>query len=622
MRDFFKVAAASAVGTLVGLFSLLLLLGIGAFGLVGVLLSSSSSEPELEVEDQSVLVFDLSTNIVDGAVANSGALFEEAFGGGVRSVSLYSALKAIEAAAEDERISGIYLKGTPQEGLATLKEVRAALGAFKESSGKPIWAYNTGLRERDYYITSVADNLVLAPVGLMEINGFRAETQFLGNALKKYGVGVQVLRAGRYKSAVEPFVRSESSPEEKQQTEAIIGDLWQDFLQTVSADRDISAQQVQQLADEVGLIEPEQALELGLVDQLGFYDDVLLGLKSLTGETSEAEDDEIEEDILLSDLEDFPQVSLDQYAQVAAQDRNKRLFGGRGDTIAIVYAEGNIVVGSETVPGAITSQGLAATLREMRQSDDVKAVVLRVNSPGGSAIASEVIADEVKLLAEEKPLIVSMGDYAASGGYMISAPGAKILASPNTITGSIGVYSLLLNFQEIANRNGITWDVVQTAQLANMDTTARPQTETELKIQQDYTNKLYDRFKTIVSEGREITPERVNQVAQGRVWTGEDAVSADLVDELGGLEDAISIAADVAELEDYQVDEFPRLPTFEEQLLNSIFGTSMTGVQQLPWNKDPLTDELLKLREDFKLLETLNDPHSVYMRLPFTTEIE
>ena len=616
MRDFLKIAAASAVGTLVGLFSLLLLMGLGAFGLVGVLLSSGSSEPELEIEDKSVLVFDLATDIVDGAVSDSGAIFEEAFNGGARSVSLYNALQAIEAAADDEKISGIYLKGSPQEGLATLKEVREALSQFKES-GKPIWAYNTGFNERDYYITSVADNLVLAPVGLMEINGFRAETQFLGNALRKYGVGVQVLRVGRYKSAVEPFTRSESSPEDKQQTEALIGDLWQEFVQTVSNDREVSAEQVQQLADEVGLIEPEQAVELGLVDRLGFYDDVLLGLRELSGVADEEDENEI-----VVDLEDFPQTSLTEYAQVAARERNRN-FGGPDDTVAIVYAEGEIIVGNETLPGSVTSQGLSETLREMRKDEEVKAVVLRVNSPGGSAIASEVIADEVKLLAEKKPLIVSMGDYAASGGYMIAAPGAKILASPTTITGSIGVYGLLLNFQEIANNNGITWDVVKTAELADMETTARPQTEKELAIQQGYVDSLYERFTGIVAEGRDISLSRVGQVAQGRVWTGEDAIAADLVDELGGLEDAIALAAESAELEgDYQVKEFPRLPTFEEQLLNSILGTGTVAISQLPWNKDPLTDELLKLREDFTLLERLNDPNNVYMRLPFTTEIE
>ncbi|MEL6260072.1 MAG: signal peptide peptidase SppA [Cyanobacteria bacterium J06626_6] len=613
MRDFFKIAAASAVGTLVGLFSIVLLLGIGAFGLVGVLLTSSSVEPEVEIEDKSVLVFDLSTDIVDGAVSDSG--LGEAFYGGSRSVSLYDTLQAISAAAEDEKISGIYLKGSPQEGLSTLKEVRNALSDFK-ASGKPIWAYNTGLSERDYYLTSVADNLVLAPVGLLEINGFRSETQFLGNALRKYGVGVQVLRAGRYKSAVEPFTRSESSPEEKQQTEALIGDLWNDFIQTVSGDRDITAQQVQQLADEVGMIQPEQALDAGLVDRLGFYDEVLTGLKELAG----VEVDE-DEPALLVDEEDFPQTSLEQYAQMVARDSDKG-FNSVEDTVAIVYAEGNIVVGSETVPGAITSQGLASTLREMRRDEDVKAVVLRVNSPGGSAIASEVIADEVKLLAEEKPLIVSMGDYAASGGYMIAAAGEKILASPTTITGSIGVYSLLLNFQEIANKNGITWDGVKTAQLAGMATTSRPQTETELKIQQDYTDALYDRFTSLVAEGRDVTKARVTQVAQGRVWTGEDAIAADLVDQLGGLEDAIELAAETAELEEYQVGEYPRLPSFEEQLINSIFGTSMMAISQLPWNKDPLTDELLKIREEFALLETLNDPYDVYMRLPFTTEID
>ena len=616
MRDFLKIAAASAVGTLVGLFSLLLLMGLGAFGLVGVLLSSGSSEPELEIEDISLLVFDLATDIVVGAVSDSGAIFEDAFYGGARSVSLYNALQAIEAAADDEKISGIYLKGSPQEGLATLKEVREALSQFKES-GKPIWAYNTGFNERDYYITSVADNLVLAPVGLMEINGFRAETQFLGNALRKYGVGVQVLRVGRYKSAVEPFTRSESSPEDKQQTEALIGDLWQEFVQTVSNDREVSAEQVQQLADEVGLIEPEQAVELGLVDRLGFYDDVLLGLRELSGVADEEDENEI-----VVDLEDFPQTSLTEYAQVAARERNRN-FGGPDDTVAIVYAEGEIIVGNETLPGSVTSQGLSETLREMRKDEEVKAVVLRVNSPGGSAIASEVIADEVKLLAEKKPLIVSMGDYAASGGYMIAAPGAKILASPTTITGSIGVYGLLLNFQEIANNNGITWDVVKTAELADMETTARPQTEKELAIQQGYVDSLYERFTGIVAEGRDISLSRVGQVAQGRVWTGEDAIAADLVDELGGLEDAIALAAESAELEgDYQVKEFPRLPTFEEQLLNSILGTGTVAISQLPWNKDPLTDELLKLREDFTLLERLNDPNNVYMRLPFTTEIE
>ncbi|MGB7251434.1 MAG: signal peptide peptidase SppA [Phormidesmis sp.] len=609
MRDFFKIAAASAVGTLVGLFSLVFLLGIGAFGLVSVLLASGGSEPEVEVEDKSVLVFDLATDIVDGAVSPAGPLLEGAFGV-ARSVSLYNTLEAIAAATEDDRITAIYLKGTSNEGLATLKEVRQALSDFK-ASGKPIWVYTTGFRERDYYIASVADHLMLAPVGTMEINGFRAETQFLANALQKYGVGVQVLRAGRYKSAVEPFIRSSSSPEEKQQTEALIGDLWQDFLQTVSSDRKVTPTQLQQLADGVALIEADQALDLGLVDQLGFSGDVIAELQTLSGQESGDEGDEDE---------DFTQVSLDTYAQVVARDAVRG--PSSDDTVAVVYAEGNIIEGEdEFVQGNITAKGLTAALRQVRRDESVKAVVLRINSPGGSALASEVIADEVKQVAAAKPLVVSMGNYAASGGYMIAAPGVKILASANTITGSIGVYGLLLNFQEIANKNGITWDVVKTARFADMETISRPQTEAELSIQQDYVDTLYERFTSLVAEGRDISEARVQQVAQGRVWTGEDAIAANLVDELGGLQDAIALAAETAELEDYQVDEFPQQPSFEEQLLESLFGSGLV-MNRLPWNKDPLTDELLKLREEFVLLESLNDPNNAYMRLPFTTDIE
>ena len=610
MRDFFKIAAASAVGTLVGLFSLLLLMGIGAFGLVGVLIASSESEPEMQLEDDSVLVFDLSTDVVDGAVDGSGTPFEGLFEGATRSVSLYDTLTAINAAAEDEQISGIYIKGYSTEGLATLKEVRQALSDFKES-GKPIWAYSTDFDERAYYISSVADNLVLAPVGTMEINGFGAETQFLANALDKFGVGVQVVRVGKYKSAVEPFIRSTSSDEAKEQTQILISALWQDFTQTVSSDRKVTPEQIQNIADNIALVEADEALSSGLGDRLGFYGDVLTELRKLSG----VEDEEIDE--FTDEDEAFPQISLASYAQKIS---NEKGWNDKDDTVAVVYAEGNIVVGEDNVPGTVTSEGLASTLRQMRRDEDIKAVVFRVNSPGGSATASEVIADEVRLLAAEKPLIVSMGDYAASGGYMIAAPSAKIVASPNTITGSIGVYGLLLNFKEIANENGITWDTVKTAKFADMQSTARPQSAAELKIQQDYVDKLYNRFMTIVAEGRDIPMSRVGQVAQGRVWTGEDAIKANLVDELGGLEAAIALAAKDAELETFQVQEYPRLPSFEEQFFNSLFGANVFA--QLPWNKDPLTDQLLKLREEFGLLETLNDPNSVYMRLPFTTEID
>ncbi|MEO1593131.1 MAG: signal peptide peptidase SppA, partial [Cyanobacteria bacterium J06632_22] len=645
MRDFIKYAAASAVGTLVGLFTLIALLGIGAVGMVGVLLASNSTESEPELDEASVLVFDLSTDIMDAVpYSGAGVVFEEAFyGGSYEAISLYSAISAIEAAAADEDITGIFLTGNTFEGFATLKEIRDALVAFKETSGKPIIAYETGWGERDYYLTSVADKVYLNPAGLMELNGFRAEIQFLAGALEKYGVGVQVLRVGRYKSAVEPFIRESSSPEEKQQTEALLTDLWQDFLTTASANRELTPEALQTIADGGGLLMAADAKAAGLVDEVAFFDEVREELRSL-GDESEGDGDETEPDTEAEpetnddtvaeaddtgtedtgtedtdseaaefdeddvDTEDdfdpdeadsFPSVTLQAYSRMTAAES-----GGffQDDTVAVVYAEGEIVSGEGVSPGLITSEGLVKTLRSVRRDNDVDAVVLRVNSPGGSALASEVIAREVSLLAEKKPLVISMGDYAASGGYMIAAPGSKIFASPSTITGSIGVYGLLLNFQEIANRNGITWDVMKTAKFADIGTVSRPQSEEELQIQQDFVNDLYDRFIGLVADARKVDKADINEVAQGRVWSGSDALAVDLVDEIGGLNDAIAAAAEAAELEDWQVQEFPRPQSLEEQIIESLFGSGV--VSRLPWAKDPVSEELLKLREDLSILNT------------------
>ena len=646
MRDFLKYAAASAVGTLVGLFTLVALLGLGAMGMVGLILASSSNESEPELDEASVLVFDLSTDIMDAVpYSGAGVVFEEAFyGGSYEAISLYSAISAIEAAAEDEDITGIFLTGNTFEGFATLKEIRDALLDFKKTSGKPIIAYETGWGERDYYLTSVADKIYLNPAGLMELNGFRAEIQFLAGALEKYGVGVQVLRVGRYKSAVEPFIRESSSPEEKQQTEALLTDLWQDFLQTASTNRDLTPQALQTIADGGGLLMAEEAKAAGLIDEVAFFDEVLRELRGLGDESadedvetdaeeqdtepaSDSNSDVVEDEVDVAEVDDtdvedfdddsFPNVTLQAYSRMAAADD-----GGffQDDTVAVVYAEGEIVSGDGVSPGLVTSEGLAKTLRQVRRDDDVSAVVLRVNSPGGSALASEIIAREVSLLAEEKPLVISMGDFAASGGYMIAAPGSKIFASPSTITGSIGVYGLLLNFQEIANRNGITWDVMKTAKFADIDTVSRPQSEEELQIQQDFVNDLYDRFIGLVADAREVDKAAINEVAQGRVWSGSDALEVDLVDEMGGLNDAIAAAAEAAELEDWQVQEFPRPQSLEEQIIESLFGSGV--VSRLPWAKDPVSEELLKLRDDLSTLGALNDPNGVYMRLPFTTEIE
>ncbi|MEO0395198.1 MAG: signal peptide peptidase SppA [Cyanobacteria bacterium P01_A01_bin.137] len=607
MRDFFKYAAASALGTVVGLFSLVALLGVGALGLAGFFINSAASETEPDVEKNSILVFDLATDIIDAVpYAGPGIVLEETFSGSsYRAMSLHTALQTIEAAATDDNITAIYLTGSTNAGFATLKELRMALEKFKTDSGKPVLANNTIWSERDYYLASVADSLYLNPAGVMELNGFRAEIQFLAGALSKYGVGVQVLRAGRYKSAIEPFTRTSSSPEEKQQTQALLTDLWQEFLTTTSEARETTPEAIQAIAENQGLLPAAEAQSAGLIDNVAFYDDILSDLRELTEQTDDAWDE---------DEDDFTQIGLYSYSQTLDTD------AGNKNTIAVVYASGEIVDGEGAATGFITSGGLSDTLRQVRKDDDIQAVVLRVNSPGGSAIASEIIAHEVELLAAEKPVIVSMGNYAASGGYMIAAPGDQIFATPATITGSIGVYGLRLNFKEIANRNGVTWDIIKTAKLADIDTISRPQSESELKLQQEFVNTLYDRFLTLVADGREIPKENVNQVAQGRVWSGTDAEGASLVDQMGGLEAAIAAAATAAELEDWQVEELPQPPSLEEQIIESLFGVGI--VSKLPWAQDPISQEAMKLREELSLLKTLNDPQGVYMRLPFTTEIE
>ena len=608
MRDFLKYAAASALGTLVGLFSLVALLGVGALGLAGFFINSAATDTEPEVDKNSILVFDLATDIVDAVpYSGPGVVLEETLSGSVyRAMSLHSALKAIEAAATDDNITGIYLTGNTTAGFATLKEVRAALEKFKTDSGKPVLANNAIWSERDYYLASVADTLYLSPAGVMELNGFRAEIQFLAGALNKYGVGVQVLRAGRYKSAIEPFTRTTSSPEEKQQTQALLSDLWQEFLTTTGEARGKNPDAIQAIAENQGLLPAAEAKTAGLVDQVAFYDDVLSELRELTEQTDAD---------WTEDEDDFTQISLYRYSQTL----DTETFGSK-DTVAVIYASGEIVDGDGSTPGLITSGGLSDTLRQARNDKDIQAVVLRVNSPGGSAIAAEIIAREVELLAAEKPVIVSMGNYAASGGYMIAAPGNQIFATPSTITGSIGVYGLRLNFKEIANRNGVTWDIIKTAKLADIDTVSRPQSEAELKLQQGFVNTLYDRFLTLVAEGRETPKEKINQVAQGRVWSGTDAESVNLVDQMGGLNDAITAAATAAELDDWQVEEMPKPPSLEEQIFDSLLGAGV--VAALPWAQDPISQEAMKLREDLSLLKTLNDPRGVYMRLPFTTEIE
>jgi protease-4 len=612
MRDFFKYVFASCLGFL--LFSTA---SLGGLIFLIIAIASGSREAGPTVEQDSVLVFDLSLDITDAnPESDPGALLSDALSGNSPppSVSLHTVLNALEEAANDDRIVGLLLRGNISDisqgsGPATLKEVRDALLAF-QASGKPILAYEVDWSEPEYYLASVADTLYINPSGIVEINGFRSETMFYAGALDKYGIDVQVIRAGSYKSAVEPFIRSNNSPENREQLQALLNDLWDEFKEASATSRGLKPEDIQSVANTSGLLLPQEAVDTGLFDRIAYGDEVLADLRSLTGETDSNDDPT-----------SFRQVSLPTYAETVQPET---AFGSANNRIVVLYAEGEITSGEGGI-GVVGSDRLIQELRELRQDETVKAIVLRINSPGGGATPSEMIAHEVKLTRDVKPVIVSMGSVAASGGYMIASYGNQIFASPNTITGSIGVFGLIANVKELANKNGLTWDVVKTAPFADSSTIARPLTPQELAIGQRMVDETYNNFLDIVADSRPLSREQVAAVAQGHVWSGEDALEIGLVDKLGGLDAAIQAAVEAAGLQDqeWQLDESPRPRTLEEQLLENLFSTSVaTWMPNHSTDTDPISTELQQVQQDLERFSNLNDPRGVYTLLPFTPRVE
>jgi protease-4 len=604
MRQFLKQTFASMIGSLAG-FILFFTLGTG--GLIFLLIAAASRDTGPQVKDKSVLVFDQSLSITDTdpTSSTSEAIGEALSGDETASITLRTVLDTLEKARKDERIVAVYLDGSKTStgsdtGLATLKEVREALERFRKS-GKKIIAYDVDLGEKEYYLSSVADTVILNPMGAMEINGFSSQPLFYTGALQKYGVGVQVLRVGKYKSAVEPFLLKKLSLENRQQTQSLLNDLWSEFLTTVSKSRKITPQQLQAIADTQGELMATQARQRGLVDQVAYLDQVVADLKKLTGSD---EDDK-----------SFKQINFATYSNVESNDSKK----SSDNKVALVYADGEIVDGQGGAQ-QVGGDSFARQLRQLRLDEDVKAVVLRINSPGGSATASEVIQREVRLIREKKPVIVSMGDYAASGGYWIATGANHIFAEPSTITGSIGVFGLQFNVQKLANDNGITWDVVKTGRYADSSTVSRPKTPQELAIAQRSVNQIYYQFLNKVAESRKLPTQRVAQIAQGRVWSGQDAKQLGLVDDLGGIEDAINYAAKQAKLgNNWELQEYPEVRSLEERILKTFTDEAST---QKAEQANPLTAEFMKLQADLALLKMMNDPRGVYARLPFNWRIE
>ena len=602
MRQFLKQALASTVGSLLGL-TLFSAVSIAVVSVtLGVLIQSATdSNNTIKIPDKSILTIDLSRSIVD---IDPGNTLQETIAGEANSViELKSVLNSIDAATTDKRILAIYLDGSngklSNTGFATLKEVRTALERFR-ASGKKIIAYSIDMDKRDYYLSSVADRIFINPMGSVNINGFRSETMFFKNAFDKYGIGVEVVRVGKYKSFGETWSLAKFSPAARQETQQLLNNLWGDFKTSVGSSRQLTPDSLQKMSDDRGMFTAAQSIKNKLVDRIAYPDQLSIELKKISGADEE-------------DKTSFRRIDIDNYAEVA----NKKQHSS-SRKIAVIYAQGSIVSG-EGGSGQIGGDRLARQLREIRIDKEVKAVVLRVNTPGGSALASDIIQREVRLLQKEKPVVISMGDVAASGGYWISTYSNKIFAQANTITGSIGVIGINFNYQKLANKNGITWDVVKTSKLADGNTVARPRTPQELAISQQIVDDVYDDFLNKVSESRKLPKQKVAEIAQGRVWSGTDAKKIGLVDDIGGLNDAIAYAAQTAKLgKDWELEEYPAVEGWEEKLLKRFAGSK--EVRSL--HQDPLSTELLKVKSELSSLKSFNDPRGVYVRLPFNFKLD
>lgn len=602
MRQFFKQTFASLIGTLAGL---LLFLTFGASGLVVLLVIATSPSVEPAVKEKSILVFDLSIPIKD---ARSPANLSQALTvDNSNTMTLRQVLQSIEKATKDEHIVGLLLDGRREgasSGYANLAEVRGALERFR-AAGKKIIAYDTSWSEQEYYLASIADETIINPMGMMEINGLSYRQIFFKEALDKYGIGMQVIRVGDYKSAVEPYTRQNFSPENRQQTQALLTDLWSKFLASVGESRSLSSTDLQKIADDRGFLNPTEAKKLGLVDEVAYFDKVVADLKKLTEQT------ELENSSLR-------QISLENYANSLVEKANNKLSNQK---IAVIYAEGTIVGGKGSLE-QIGSDRFARELRQLREDDSIKSIVLRVNSPGGSATASEAILREILLTRKHKPVIVSMGNMAASGGYWIAAGADYIFAEESTITGSIGVFGLLPNIQTIANNHGVTWDVVKTGRLADINSNVRPKTEEELALYQESVAQTYNLFLDKVAEYRNLPRQEVDQIARGRVWSGKEALKKGLVDRIGGLEAAIAYAAKTAKLgNNWQLEEYPKQHSLETEIVNRLLNLNVKAWQPTE-QVNPFTTELLKLQGELAIFQSLNDPRGIYARLPYDFELE
>ena len=568
----------NVLAVIVGLFVFGIVAMLIFFGVIGMI--ASSSEKEVTLEENSILHLDLNGRTLVERTSEEDLVFGSFLDpfGGENTAGLVNLKKAIGEAKTNENVKGIYLNaGLIGAGQAGILELREALIDFKES-GKFIVAYDEAYSEGGYFLASVADEIYLNPLGGIDFNGFSSEGIFLKGFFEKVGIKPEVFRVGEFKSAVEPFILDKMSPENRLQTQYFLDDINRHALELIAKSRGIAQDSLIRINHQMLVRKPKDAVTYKLATALKYEDEVHSILKEKLG---------LKED--------------DQIATIIATDlggmaKSKNITSS--NRIAVIFAEGEIVDGN--ADGAISSEKFAKEIRKARKDENIKAIVLRVNSPGGSILASDVIWREMSEAKKVKPLIVSMGEVAASGGYYIAAPADTIVAQPNTITGSIGIFGILFNVQELVNdKLGVTTDVVSTGELSDFGNMARPLTEVERTIIQSSVEDGYETFISRVAEGRGMHPDSVRKIASGRVWTGKQAKDRGLVDVLGGLDTAIGIAAaKIKAGEDYRVVYYPeKKPWFEELMVSFSDQVQVRILQSQLGEQYPLFQKIQKIKK-------------------------
>ncbi len=602
MKNFLREFFASCFGTIIGIGALVLII-------FAIVLMSSPGDPKTKANSILHLTFSkpvpelTNNNDKSGSSFDFENLFDEQIG-------LHDILQLIEIAQEDDNIKGIYLdlKGAPG-GFATMKKIREALDQFK-ASGKFVMAYSNAFSQRQYYLASAAEKVYIHPMGGIDFMGFSGQIMYYKGLMDKLGVKAQIYYAGKFKSATEPFRRTDMSPENRKQVSEYIGGAYRQYLEVIGKSRNIRADSLFGLANNARIRNADDAVKYGLADATKYKDEIIDELRERVG----IQDDKKKK---------LQLVSLDKYYKTNKKSLSKVK---KGDKVAVVFAEGSIVDG-EGSDGSIGGERYARIIRKIRKDDKVKAIVMRVNSGGGSALASEIIWRELEKAKEQGiKVVTSMGDVAASGGYYIAANSDSIFAESNTITGSIGVFGMIPNLRGLyEDKLGLTMDTVKTGRFSTMSSDMGQFyefTDEEGAIITQSIEEIYDLFKTRVSEGRGLPREHVDSIAQGRVYLGKVAQDIGLVDHLGGLDRAVACAAGLANLEDYRMVSYPKVKSFEESLMSSLQGDKVELDPEL------IRQELIQMGigedfyEVFKMINEVKQMKGPQMRMPYEIIIE